>query len=145
MIKKVRDWKDYYKKTYLKNYLIFSDDFRLLISKYSDFSQQQKADFFKKYYDFTRKTLKTFAYLFFNNGLFTKSEKTVILYILNLEISSRGKDFFKLVKALKKLKNNDFLNTTEHEKFLDLKYLSIFDRFNDFFKSRMKKEEEYGF
>ena len=145
MIKKVRDWKDYYKKTYLKNYLIFSDDFRLLISKYSDFSQQQKADFFKKYYDFTRKTLKTFAYLLFNNGLFTKSEKTVILYILNLEISSRGKDFFKLVKALKKLKNNDFLNTTEHEKFLDLKYLSIFDRFNDFFKSRMKKEEEYGF
>ena len=82
--------------------------------------------------------------MFFNNGLFTKSEKTVILYILNFEITSSEKDFFELVKALKKLKNNNFLNTAD-EKLLDLKYLSIFDRFNDFFKSRMKKEEEYGF
>ena len=111
MAKKVQDWKVYYNNYYKRSYELFIDYFQYVQKAYKNMPLKEKADFWKKYYYFTQKTLRIFTYLFFCNGVCVKNFKITLLYILNFEITQSGQELFYLVNELNSLKNSKFLIT----------------------------------
>ncbi|MFR1503561.1 MAG: hypothetical protein ACLSUS_05605 [Opitutales bacterium] len=146
MAKKVQDWKVYYNNYYKRSYELFIDYFQYVQKAYKNMPLKEKADFWKKYYYFTQKTLRIFTYLFFCNGVCVKNFKITLLYILNFEITQSGQELFYLVNELNSLKNSKFLITDQsQEQLLALQYINIFKQLNLFLEKRQKYEALYGF
>ncbi len=120
-------------------------EFRQAKNRPAAFSESEIAEFLRKYYFFTKKTIKLFTYLFFNSGLTVKTEKSTILYILNFKITDFGYEFFNLVNALSDLKHDGFsVSSKSAEMLLNPVYLKIFEQFNEFFEHFLVRSVSFG-
>ena len=120
-------------------------EFRQAKNRPAAFSESEIAEFLRKYYFFTKKTIKLFTYLFFNSGLAVKNEKSTILYILNFKITDFGYEFFNLVNALSDLKREGFsVSSKSAEMLLNPVYLKIFEQFNEFFEHFLVRSASFG-